>query len=144
MGDLRATLVRQVCAVPEQVAVVVIDMQRDFCSADGVFGRGGVDITANARIVPLVASFVEQMRRHKALIVWVRQLWSERYISPAISVGCSVRRSGGHCVSLVVRAPNSLMAYMSLTATSPSRSTATAHFMVPASISCYVATEFTP
>src|SRR5690606_18088292 len=85
MGDLRATLVRQVCAVPEQVAGVVIDMQRDCCSADGVFGRGGVDITANARIVPLVASFVEQMRRHKALIVWVRQLWSERYISPAIS-----------------------------------------------------------
>src|SRR5690606_26660621 len=85
MDALSEKLVREVCAAPERLAVVVIDMQRDFCSPDGVFGRGGVDISANARIVPLVASFVDQMRRHKALIVWVRQLWSDRYISPAIS-----------------------------------------------------------
>ena len=85
MTTTTAELLRQVCAAPNRVALVVIDMQRDFCSPSGVFGRAGVDITANARIVPALATFVDEMRERGALIVWVRQLWSDRYISPAIA-----------------------------------------------------------
>lgn len=84
MDEVTADLLTEVFAEPTRVAVVVIDMQRDFCSPDGAFARAGVDISANERIVPAIAEFVDRMRSAGSLIVWVQQLWGERYVSPAI------------------------------------------------------------
>lgn len=83
--DGRTALLTEVLAAPSRVAVVVIDMQRDFCSPTGAFARAGIDITANQRIVPAVAAFVDNLRSAGALVAWVRQLASPRHMSPAIA-----------------------------------------------------------
>jgi ureidoacrylate peracid hydrolase len=84
MDDVTSGLVAEVLAEPARVAVVVVDMQRDFCSPTGAFGREGVDIAANARIVPALSEFVGGARSAGAQVVWIKQLWSERHVSPAI------------------------------------------------------------
>lgn len=81
---VRLALLSEVLEVPGKTAVVVIDMQQDFCSPSGAFGRAGMDITANQRIVGTVNAFVEAMRDVGALIVWIRQVISPRHMSPAI------------------------------------------------------------
>lgn len=84
MDDIIPDLLSEVLARPVRAAVVVVDMQRDFCSPAGAFARAGVDIAANARIVPAMADFVDRMRSAGSLVVWVEQLWAAPYVSPAI------------------------------------------------------------
>lgn len=67
-----------------RVAVVVIDMQRDFCSATGAFAQAGVNIDANARIVDPIADFVDVMRRAGARVIWCLQLASQHHRSAAL------------------------------------------------------------
>jgi ureidoacrylate peracid hydrolase len=80
-----------VLADPGRLAVIVVDMQRDFCSTDGAFARAGVDVSANERIVDPLGRFVDVLRGSGALVVWIRQLSSEAYRSPAI--GRRLRRA---------------------------------------------------
>lgn len=81
---MRLELLGEVLGPPARVAVIVIDMQQDFCSPSGAFGQAGVDISANRRIVRPANAFVETMRTAGALIVWVKQATSARHLSPAI------------------------------------------------------------
>lgn len=69
---------------PHQVAVVVIDMQQDFCSPSGAFGMAGIDISANERIVSPTNTFVGRMRETGAHIIWIKQAASPNHMSPAI------------------------------------------------------------
>lgn len=80
----RLALLSEMLETPSKVAVVVIDMQQDFCSSSGAFGRAGMDISANARIVHPLNAFVEAMRDSGALIVWIKQAASPRHMSAAI------------------------------------------------------------
>ncbi|WP_433496497.1 cysteine hydrolase family protein [Sphaerimonospora sp. CA-214678] len=84
MDDIRLELLAEMCSDPGSVAVVVIDMQRDFCSGSGAFARAGIDVSANERIVTRAGEFVDFLRARGVLVVWVRQLSSDRYMSPAI------------------------------------------------------------
>lgn len=81
---MRLQILGEMLENPVRAAVIVIDMQRDFCSPTGAFARAGVDITANQRIVDPINGFASQMRASGLLIVWVRQCISSRHISPAI------------------------------------------------------------
>lgn len=81
---LRLELLGEALENPAKTAVIVIDMQQDFCSPSGAFARAGVDISANQRIVGPTNAFVETMRAAGLLIVWVRQCTSSRHVSPAI------------------------------------------------------------
>lgn len=80
----RLALLSEMLEIPSKVAVVVIDMQQDFCSSSGAFGRAGMDISANERIVHPLNAFVEAMRDNGALIVWIKQAASPRHMSAAI------------------------------------------------------------
>ncbi len=83
-ADVRSTLLSEVLESSARVAVVIVDMQRDFCSPTGAFGMAGFDIGANQRIVQPINTFVEQLRAAGALVVWIKQLASPRHMSPAI------------------------------------------------------------
>lgn len=52
--------------------LVVIDMQNDFCHADGVYGRIGSDLTAIDVLVPRLAAGVQAWRSRGLPIVHVR------------------------------------------------------------------------
>ena len=83
-ADIRSGLLAEVLESPGRVAVIVIDMQRDFCSPTGAFAKAGFDIGANLRIVEPANAFVETLRTAGALVVWIRQLASPRHMSAAI------------------------------------------------------------
>jgi nicotinamidase-related amidase len=48
-----------------RTVVMVMDMQRDFCSRDGVFARNGFSVDAIEVIVPRIARVVAECRRRR-------------------------------------------------------------------------------
>ncbi|MEO8778914.1 MAG: isochorismatase family cysteine hydrolase [Rhodanobacter sp.] len=81
---MRLALLCEMLESPSRIAVIVIDMQRDFCSPSGALGRAGMNISANERIVRPLSAFVKTMRDAGVLIVWIKQAASPRHMSPAI------------------------------------------------------------
>lgn len=87
MTDLTALTqaeLAEVCSDLRRVAVVVVDMQADFCDESGAFARAGVDISVNRSIVAGAADFVDALRSRGARVVWIRQGMRRDYLSPAI------------------------------------------------------------
>lgn len=69
-------------------AVLVIDLQNDFCHPDGVMADRGFDVTGLPEIAQRVNRFVASARVHRVPVVWVRtthdeltnsQVWLARY-----------------------------------------------------------------
>lgn len=58
---------------PKKTALVIIDMQRDFC-APGGFGEAlGNDITPTKSIIPTVQKVLEEARKHHMTIIHTRE-----------------------------------------------------------------------
>jgi nicotinamidase-related amidase len=57
---------------PATTALLVIDMQNDFCHPDGTFAATGADITAYPKVTETIASLVKAARGAGVLSVWVR------------------------------------------------------------------------
>ncbi|MFN8534227.1 MAG: cysteine hydrolase [Dehalococcoidia bacterium] len=58
---------------PDQTALLVIDMQNDFCARVGVSAReGGRDTTAALAIVPAVRRLADGLRAAGGMVVWVK------------------------------------------------------------------------
>lgn len=57
---------------PESCALVVVDVQNDYCHADGAFGRAGRDLGAIQAAVERIVAFVEVARRARVPVIWVR------------------------------------------------------------------------
>lgn len=57
---------------PSQAALIVIDVQNDFCHDEGTFGKIGQDLRDIQKMVPRLIDFVEEARRARVPIIWVR------------------------------------------------------------------------
>ena len=57
---------------PEQTAIIVIDMQKDYLCEGGAFHRRGFDITPAQRLVPGLNRFLEKARRAVKCIVHLK------------------------------------------------------------------------
>jgi nicotinamidase-related amidase len=57
---------------PRSTALVVVDVQNDFCHPDGVFGRLGHDLSMMPPMAAALRELVEAARRRSMLIIWVR------------------------------------------------------------------------
>jgi len=57
---------------PEHAALLVVDMQKDFCEPDGVFGKGGADTARIRKAVPAIASLLDGARSAGAKRVFMR------------------------------------------------------------------------
>lgn len=68
---------------PAHSALVVIDLQNDFCHRDGVFGRLGASLETMPRMLKSVGSLVAEARRLDIMIVWVRATYDPIVRSPA-------------------------------------------------------------
>lgn len=55
---------------PHQCAVLVVDMQNDYCSPNGFLANQGQDITAINEMVPRIGQFVSKARNAGALIAF--------------------------------------------------------------------------
>jgi nicotinamidase-related amidase len=56
---------------PRHAALVVVDMQRDFCTSGGAFERLGVSLSMYPEMIPRLVHLVEGARAAKVLVVYV-------------------------------------------------------------------------
>ena len=78
---------------PRNSALVVIDMQNDFCHADSYFGKRGADLSAVGPAASKIEALVAEARRLDMLIVWVRAHYDD--INTGAAMADFMRRYGG-------------------------------------------------
>ena len=67
---------------PAHTAVLVVDMQNDFCAEGGyVHRRRGADMSANAPLAARIMTLVEAARRAGAGVIWIKANYERRYLS---------------------------------------------------------------
>jgi ureidoacrylate peracid hydrolase len=83
---------------PKKSAVLVIDMQNDFCHPEGAFGKSGVNLKYMHQIVPVLKRFVEAARSLGITIVHVRSFLDEKFLSPSmLARNKQIGRTTGIC-----------------------------------------------
>lgn len=68
---------------PKSTAVIVVDVQNDFCHSDSPLARIGMDVTAAQEMVPRLLQLIDSARGAGATIVWVKMVSNDNTISPA-------------------------------------------------------------
>lgn len=58
---------------PEHTALVVVDMQKDFCDPDGEYAKTR-DVSAVQRIIPVIRALVDDAHRNGVLVLYFSQL----------------------------------------------------------------------
>jgi ureidoacrylate peracid hydrolase len=84
---------------PQHTAVVVIDMQNDFCASGGLVSRDGRDISAAQAMAKRLPQLLESARRAGALVVFVRCLYTRDgnpYLSDVWLEQAARERRGGY------------------------------------------------
>lgn len=70
-------------AAPEHSALIIIDAQHDFCSQRGAMAqRFGFDMKEIREAVPRLNALIERCRAEGVLVVWVREIFSDRKMHP--------------------------------------------------------------
>jgi len=57
---------------PAHSALVIVDMQRDFCQPGGAFDRLGVDISMYPPVIPRIAALLEGARAAGVLVIFIQ------------------------------------------------------------------------
>ena len=77
---------------PSHTALLVVDIQNDFCHPDGYVGRKfGVDAVKNESLAARNQSLTSQARALGAKIIWVKAIYDPEYLSaPMLSKGGAI------------------------------------------------------
>jgi len=89
---------------PAHTALLVIDMQNDFCANDGFVAKGGRDVSLVQSMAKHLPGFIELARRAGVLVVFVRCDYStpqNRYLSDVWLEQAARRQGGGYTLSPV-------------------------------------------
>jgi ureidoacrylate peracid hydrolase len=62
-------------AAPENAALLVIDVQNDFCAPGGFFAKIGADIPATQEMLPRLGRLIDAARSAGVLVVFVRAIY---------------------------------------------------------------------
>lgn len=57
---------------PAHSAVIVVDIQNDFCAKDGGFDKAGLDVSMAQEMVPRLIEFVDKVRRAGYFVLFAR------------------------------------------------------------------------
>ncbi len=57
---------------PRHTALIVIDVQNDFCSPEGQFNKGGLEISTLQKMVPNVIKFIGEARKAGIRVVFIQ------------------------------------------------------------------------
>jgi ureidoacrylate peracid hydrolase len=84
---------------PAHTAVLVVDMQNDFCSRDGAYDQAnpGLDFKLVDEMVPRLASFLDEARANGVKVLYIQAIYNaddDRYMSPAWLEHAQRRRHG--------------------------------------------------
>jgi ureidoacrylate peracid hydrolase len=93
---------------PEHCAVLIVDVQNDFCCKGGAMHREGRDLTLVKAMVPRLAVFVDAARAAHVPCVWIRNVYNTGpnwYLSE-VWLEQAMRRRRGAYLSIPVCEPN--------------------------------------
>jgi len=79
---------------PEHTALVVVDVQNDFCADGGFFSDMGYDLSMIQPMVPRLNSFIARAREAKVPVIFVRAIYDAPYVSASWVEKRSRTRSG--------------------------------------------------
>jgi ureidoacrylate peracid hydrolase len=85
-------------------ALIVIDMQNDFCASDGFVARGGRDVAHVQQMAKRLPALIEHARAAGVLVVFVRCAYSSddnRYLSDVWLEQAARRQGGGYTLAPV-------------------------------------------
>jgi ureidoacrylate peracid hydrolase len=87
---------------PHWAALIVVDMQNDFCAFDGAFDQSGVDVSAHQAIAPAIVRLAAGARAAGVPVIFVKNVYNTRggwYLSDVVLE--QARRSfGGKYLSI--------------------------------------------
>jgi len=66
---------------PAHAALVVVDVQNDFCAEGGFFHRAGNDLANIQRAVPPLARLLDQARRAGVFVVFIQAIYDPQVLS---------------------------------------------------------------
>lgn len=69
---------------PQRAALIVVDMQNDFCAPGGYIDAIGKDVSGLAAIVPPLNVLLAQARRGGVPVVWLTACYEEHEIPPSM------------------------------------------------------------
>ncbi|GAA3739034.1 hypothetical protein GCM10022239_13230 [Leifsonia bigeumensis] len=67
----------------EKTAVIVVDMQNDFCSSEGALAGLGADVSRNQEVAARLPFFLQRAREKGALVIWILQNARAEFVSEA-------------------------------------------------------------
>ncbi len=70
---------------PNQTALLVIDVQNDFCHPEGVFGRAGFDLSTMPAMAATLRGLLVETRRLQLFTVFIRATYDDVVLSPNLS-----------------------------------------------------------
>jgi nicotinamidase-related amidase len=70
---------------PGSTALVVVDVQNDFCDPNGAFGRLGNDVSMMPAMAAALRQLIDAARRRDMLIIWVRATYDAVDTSAALA-----------------------------------------------------------
>jgi len=94
---------------PQHAAVVVIDMQNDFCASEGLVARGGRDVSAAQEMATRLPDLIAAARAAGVLVVFVRNVYSsdKNFYLSDVWLEQAARKQGGGYTSIPVCAEGS-------------------------------------
>jgi ureidoacrylate peracid hydrolase len=91
---------------PGHAALVVIDMQNDFCAHGGLVDKGGRDVSTVQEMARHLPALIESARNAGALIIFVRSVYTtddNRYLSDVWLEQAARKQGGGYAQTPVCR-----------------------------------------
>lgn len=79
MSDILRTLPEKVD--PRHAALIVVDIQNDFCADEGFFGQTNQDLAMIQAMVPRLERFIDAARRAGVMVVFIRSIYDEVYLN---------------------------------------------------------------
>jgi ureidoacrylate peracid hydrolase len=68
---------------PRHAAVLVVDMQNDFCDDAGFIGKTGRDMSFKKEMAPRLARLVDEARLHRVPVIFIRHVNNDYVVSEA-------------------------------------------------------------
>jgi ureidoacrylate peracid hydrolase len=84
---------------PAHAALIIIDVQNDFCAPGGVVANEGQDVSEAMRVGERLPAFVDAARSAGVLVIFVRTVYTTRhnfYLSDSLLEHAARRRPGRH------------------------------------------------
>ena len=82
MGNIRPDVEKRMLRTlsqkvnPSHAALLVIDVQNDFCAKGGLLDRQGFDLTLIKEMVPRLKDFIATARNHGTTVLFIKNVYN--------------------------------------------------------------------